>query len=255
MNTMTYKGYLGSVAYSEKDNVFFGKIEGINGLVNFEGESVKELTAAFHEAVDDYVAANYDAIADGNKVTNSCEAGSHKTQDYAAFKNKTEASIEVPIGHFCEFLPYGILDASGKPKKSRLFSENYKIVLKLKGSADATAEKGDKVITSFVITEPNTELPEIRSSSIASMIGGNGGYVTSTSGSGTSATGTISGNLGIWSIADAKKELGVSVTKNAVVAASIQGISAQSAKIDISGVLYRINTGDIGLNTMSTDLY
>ena len=56
MNTMTYKGYLGSVAYSEKDNVFFGKIEGINGLVNFEGESVKELTDAFHQAVDDYLA-------------------------------------------------------------------------------------------------------------------------------------------------------------------------------------------------------
>ena len=53
---MTYKGYLGSVAYSEKDNVFFGKIEGINGLVNFEGESVQELTKAFHEAVDDYLA-------------------------------------------------------------------------------------------------------------------------------------------------------------------------------------------------------
>ena len=56
MNTMTYKGQLGSVAYSEKDNVFFGKIEGINGLVNFEGESVQELTDAFHEAVDDYLA-------------------------------------------------------------------------------------------------------------------------------------------------------------------------------------------------------
>ena len=55
-NTMTYNGYLGSVAFSEKDNVFFGKIEGINGLVNFEGESVQELTAAFHEAVDDYLA-------------------------------------------------------------------------------------------------------------------------------------------------------------------------------------------------------
>ncbi len=52
---MTYKGYLGSVAYSEKDQVFFGKVEGINGLVNFEGESVKELTEAFHEAVDDYL--------------------------------------------------------------------------------------------------------------------------------------------------------------------------------------------------------
>ena len=56
MNTMTNKGYLGSVAYSDKDQVFIGKIEGINGLVNFEGESVKELTAAFHEAVDDYLA-------------------------------------------------------------------------------------------------------------------------------------------------------------------------------------------------------
>ena len=56
MNTMTYKGYLGSVSYSDKDKVFYGKIEGINGLVNFEGESVKELTAAFHDAVDDYLA-------------------------------------------------------------------------------------------------------------------------------------------------------------------------------------------------------
>jgi predicted HicB family RNase H-like nuclease len=52
---MTYKGYIGSVNYSDKDQVFFGKIEGINGLVNFEGESVKELTEAFHEAVDDYL--------------------------------------------------------------------------------------------------------------------------------------------------------------------------------------------------------
>lgn len=55
MNTLSYKGYIGSVSFSEKDNVFFGKIEGIDGLVNFEGESVKELTNAFHEAVDDYL--------------------------------------------------------------------------------------------------------------------------------------------------------------------------------------------------------
>ena len=54
MNTLKYKGYIGSVGYSEADKVFFGKIEGINGLVNYEGESVGELTAAFHEAVEDY---------------------------------------------------------------------------------------------------------------------------------------------------------------------------------------------------------
>ncbi|MGI5846549.1 MAG: type II toxin-antitoxin system HicB family antitoxin [Candidatus Cryptobacteroides sp.] len=56
MNTLKYKGYLGSVAFSEGDGVFFGKIEGIDGLVNFEGKSVQELTDAFHEAVDDYLA-------------------------------------------------------------------------------------------------------------------------------------------------------------------------------------------------------
>ena len=55
MNTLSYKGYLGTVNFSEKDGVFFGKIEGIDGLVNFEGESVLELTNAFHEAVEDYI--------------------------------------------------------------------------------------------------------------------------------------------------------------------------------------------------------
>lgn len=56
MNTLNYKGFIGSVEFSEEDNVFFGKIEGIDGLVNFEGESVRELTDSFHEAVEDYLA-------------------------------------------------------------------------------------------------------------------------------------------------------------------------------------------------------
>ena len=55
MNTLQYKDYIGSVEFSEADGVFFGKIEGINAVVTFEGESVQELTAAFHEAVDDYL--------------------------------------------------------------------------------------------------------------------------------------------------------------------------------------------------------
>ncbi|WP_455665596.1 type II toxin-antitoxin system HicB family antitoxin [Phocaeicola sp.] len=56
MNTLKYKGYIGTVNYSDEDEVFFGKVEGINGLVTFEGESVKELKTAFEEAVDDYLA-------------------------------------------------------------------------------------------------------------------------------------------------------------------------------------------------------
>lgn len=55
MNTMKYKDFIGSVEFSEEDEVFYGKIEGINALVNFEGESVKELREAFQEAVEDYL--------------------------------------------------------------------------------------------------------------------------------------------------------------------------------------------------------
>ena len=55
MNTMTYKGYIGSVAYSEKDQVFFGKIEGINDLVTFESDDVNKIEEEFHKAVDDYL--------------------------------------------------------------------------------------------------------------------------------------------------------------------------------------------------------
>ena len=54
-DVMTYKGYIGSVHYSEEDEVFHGKIEAINDLIMFEGTSVKELKEEFHEAVDDYL--------------------------------------------------------------------------------------------------------------------------------------------------------------------------------------------------------
>ena len=56
MNTLKYKGFIGSVDFSEEDNILFGKIEGIDGLVNFEGSSVNELKSSFHEAVEDYIA-------------------------------------------------------------------------------------------------------------------------------------------------------------------------------------------------------
>ncbi len=41
--------------FNADDSIFFGKIEGINDLVTFEGEDVKGLAQAFEEAVDDYV--------------------------------------------------------------------------------------------------------------------------------------------------------------------------------------------------------
>ena len=52
---LQYKNYFATVHFSAEDEVFHGKIIGINDLVSFEGTNVKELKAAFHEAVDDYI--------------------------------------------------------------------------------------------------------------------------------------------------------------------------------------------------------
>jgi predicted HicB family RNase H-like nuclease len=54
-DVLTYKGFIGSVHFSNSDKVFHGKLEGINDLITFEGRSVSELTTAFHEAVKDYL--------------------------------------------------------------------------------------------------------------------------------------------------------------------------------------------------------
>lgn len=53
-NTIKYKNYIGSVEYSQEDDIFHGKINGINDLVTFEGDCVSKLKAAFKEAVEDY---------------------------------------------------------------------------------------------------------------------------------------------------------------------------------------------------------
>lgn len=54
-DVLTYKDYIGSVHYSAEDEIMFGKIEGINDLVSYEGNSVSELKAAFEDAVEDYL--------------------------------------------------------------------------------------------------------------------------------------------------------------------------------------------------------
>ena len=54
-NTIEYKGYLGSVEFSEEDALFYGKVLGIRALVSYEGSNAQELIADFHGAVDDYL--------------------------------------------------------------------------------------------------------------------------------------------------------------------------------------------------------
>lgn len=56
-NIMEYRGYVGSVEFSESDGVFYGKVQGIRSLISYEGTTARELVDDFHGAVDDYLAA------------------------------------------------------------------------------------------------------------------------------------------------------------------------------------------------------
>jgi len=54
-NTMGYKGYYGSVMFSDEDNIFYGKIIGINDHITYDGCNVDELRRNFQGAVIEYL--------------------------------------------------------------------------------------------------------------------------------------------------------------------------------------------------------
>ena len=54
-NTILYKGYVGSVEFSEEDGIFYGKVMGVRSLISYEGKNEKELFNDFHAAVDNYL--------------------------------------------------------------------------------------------------------------------------------------------------------------------------------------------------------
>lgn len=54
-NTMEYRGYVGTVEFSEEDKVFFGKVLGIRSLLSYEGQNGEDLINDFHGVIDDYL--------------------------------------------------------------------------------------------------------------------------------------------------------------------------------------------------------
>ena len=71
-NTMEYKGYIGSIEFSEEDDLFFGKVQGIRSLISYEGSDAKELVSDFHGAIDDYLSL----CADEGKAPETAYKGS-----------------------------------------------------------------------------------------------------------------------------------------------------------------------------------
>lgn len=52
---LRYKGYFGSVEFSEEVDLFYGKVQHIRSLISYEGRTEQELLLDFQKAVEDYL--------------------------------------------------------------------------------------------------------------------------------------------------------------------------------------------------------
>lgn len=54
-NILQYKGFVGSIEYSDEDSIFYGKVLEIRSLISYEGEKMSDLIEDFQRAVDSYI--------------------------------------------------------------------------------------------------------------------------------------------------------------------------------------------------------
>ncbi len=56
-NLLEHRGFRGSIEASLEDDIIFGKVLFIEGLISYSGETLSELKQQFCEAVDEYIAS------------------------------------------------------------------------------------------------------------------------------------------------------------------------------------------------------
>ena len=52
MNTMSHKGYTARVEFDERDDIFVGRVLGLQAIIGFHGATVKQLRREFETAVE-----------------------------------------------------------------------------------------------------------------------------------------------------------------------------------------------------------
>ena len=103
MNTMNYKGYTAKIEFDPRDNIFWGKVLGIRDSITFEGSTVEELAADFHNAIEFY--------------QSDCAASGRTPQKPVSGK----LLLRVPPGgspcrYSCRPRPRGPASTNGQPK-------------------------------------------------------------------------------------------------------------------------------------------
>lgn len=86
MDRMVYKGYESTPKHDAECGVFYGLVDGIDGLCEYESETADGIEKAFRDAVDDYIDACRDSLQRGEEVRVKdtcpyCEAGMIETDE------------------------------------------------------------------------------------------------------------------------------------------------------------------------------
>ena len=58
INSMSYKGYAACMVFDAEDKIIVGRVQDIDDIISFHGESVAEFESKFHAAIEDYLAAS-----------------------------------------------------------------------------------------------------------------------------------------------------------------------------------------------------
>lgn len=155
-NTMEYKGYVGSVEFSEEDSLFFGRVLGIRALVSYEGENAHDLVEDFHGAVDDYLAL---CEAQGTEPEKAYKGSFnvrispelHKAAVIAAMRDQISLNsfVETAIANtICEIGSKSITDSgSHQSPKFEIFIDNagaFRFRLKAKNGEVIAVSEGYK---------------------------------------------------------------------------------------------------------------
>ena len=57
-NLMSYKGYTASMVFDPDDKIIVGRVQDVDDIISFHGESVSSFEANFHATIEDYLAAS-----------------------------------------------------------------------------------------------------------------------------------------------------------------------------------------------------
>ena len=86
MERMAYKGFESTPKHDEEEGVFYGLVDDVDGLCEYESETAEGVEKAFRDAVDDYLDACRESSQRGEdaRVKDTCpycEAGMIETDE------------------------------------------------------------------------------------------------------------------------------------------------------------------------------